>query len=153
MTQESLFRLIGSAGLGAGFAAGEKLPKDKGILKEFKVLRLAAVEGEDYAKTERRLIEKLGAIPKRGGEIRARQLHSLIEEYVAKEKTVIIIITRAHLLTDHTLRCLKSLRELGGRRGDKPGIVLLGKMEPLATVIKKVKSVDLRTSLIPFECG
>lgn len=148
MNQEFIFRTIGTAGLGRGFTAGAKLPKEKGSLKEFKIVRLTAIEAEDYSALEKQLIEKLGESPKRNYAPRARQLQSLLEKQVVKDKILIIIISKAHLLDSHTLQCLKSLRELVDK-GKNPGVVLLGKMDILTDIIKKIKSVEQRTTLLP----
>lgn len=123
MSQESIFRLIGKAGLSGSFAFGKKLPREKGGLKDFKIVRIPAVEGEDYSKFERRLIKKLGETPKRGAEIRARQLIALIKKHTDKGKLYIIIVSKAHMLLQHTLHCLKGLHEIGDMDNVYPGIV------------------------------
>lgn len=149
MTQEQIFRYVGTAGTSGGFAVGKALPKEKGNLKGFKIVRMPAIEGEDYAKFERRLIEKLGEMPKRGAEIRVKQLRVLIEKYADKGKIFIIIISKAHLLSQKTLHCMKGLHEIGTMENIYPGIVFLGDVVKINDMLKKEKSIQLRTSPIP----
>lgn len=149
MTQEPIFRFIGSAGIGGGFIAGNKLPKEKGSLKDFKIVRLPAIKDEDYARFEQRLIKKLGETPKRGGEIRARQLKALIEKFTGKGKMFIIIINKAHLLHHKTLRCFKGIHELDTNEGIHPGFVLLGDIDKINDLLKKEESIRLRTTILP----
>lgn len=149
MNQETIFRFIGSAGLGGGFAVGNKLPKEKGNLKDFKVVRIDAIKNEVIGEFSDRLIIKLGETPKRGNEIKARQLKSLIESFTVKGKKFIAIINKAHLLHQRTLLNLKGIHEWGEGEGTCPGFVLLGNLENINELLKKEDSIRLRTITFP----
>ncbi|GAB4485888.1 MAG: hypothetical protein OHK006_12770 [Thermodesulfovibrionales bacterium] len=147
MTQEAIFRLIGTAGLGKGFAAIERLPAEKGDLKGFKVVRLSAMKDEDYSMIERRLVAKFGVVPKRMRVSRSRQIEELFSRQRAKGKLIIIIIGKAHLLASHTLQCLKNLREIAAK-GHNPGVVLLGKVDEIRISASEVSSVASRINYL-----
>lgn len=138
MTQEELF------GFGFYFAMGKRLPNEKGDLKDFKIIRMSAVKGEDYYKFEGRLIKKLGDTPKRDREIRARQLHALIEKYTGVGKIFIIIVNNAHLLNIKMLLCFKSFHE-----SKNAEFVLLGTTEKIKEIIEKDDGIRLRMVSIP----
>ncbi len=121
MKQENIFRYVGSAGLEGGFMAGIRLPKEKGSLKDFKIMRMSAIEGENVDKFCSRLIKKIGDTPKKRLEMRARQLKSLIEEATSKGKLFIVVINKAHLLHHWTLACLKGVHEFGENERTYPG--------------------------------
>lgn len=149
MNQEAIFRFIGSAGLGGGFAAGSRLPKEKGNLKNFKIVRLSAVNGETVDVLVSRLVQKLSEKPTRGLEARGRQLKALIERYTGNGKNFVLIISKAHLLQRKTLRNLKSIHEFGTIEGSYPGFFLQGDMEQIVSLLIKEPSIKTRTVLLP----
>jgi hypothetical protein len=149
-TQESLFKFACLGRFDGGFIAGSKLPKERGNLKDFKIVRMTAIDGEDYTKFERRLIEKMKESPKRSAETRTRQLKSLIEKYTDKGKIFIIIINKAHLLNERMLLCFKNLHEMDllknvEKEGTYPGFVFLGDMDKFTELLNEVEGVKLRT--------
>ncbi len=147
-TQEEIFQKLSRSGLGGGFAAGNKLPKERGSLKEFKVVRIDAVEDENIAKLSGRLIEKLGEKPKRVIRSREIQLKTLIEDFYNKGKRFITIIKKAHLLHSKTLRSLKILHEFDVRKSIFPSFILLGDIEKIKELLAKEKGIEMRTFIL-----
>lgn len=84
--------------------------------------------------------------PKRGGEVRARQLRRVVGEASRKQK-VVVIIEEAHRLHGQTLRSLKTLREIQWM-GDSElfTVVLIGQSDPMNRA--GVSEVRLRTDCV-----
>lgn len=147
-TQEKIFRLIGSAGLSGGFAIGTCLPKEKGNLKDFMVVHITSVKGENINKLVSRLIETLGEKPKRNLEARARQLKELVKGITAKGKMFIVVIKKAHYLSSRTLYNLKAIHEFGTKKGTYPGFILLGNKTQLMKLLNSEPGIKLRTLVL-----
>lgn len=147
-TQEEIFRELSHSGLGGGFVAGNKLPKERGSLKEFKIIRIDAIEDENIDKLSGRLIEKLGEKPKRIIRSREEQLKALIKESYKKGKRFITIIRKAHLLHPRVLCSLKILHEFDIRKSIFPGFVLLGDIEKIKKLLAEEKGVEMRTHIL-----
>lgn len=84
--------------------------------------------------------------PKRGREIRARQLRRILGEAAAKQN-VVLVIEEGHRLHGQTLRALKTLREMDwmGRK-ELFSVVLVGQSDPMAK--RGVSEVRLRSDSV-----
>ncbi len=85
-------------------------------------------------------------IPKRGREIRARQLRRILGEASSKQN-VVLVIEEGHRLHPSTLRALKTLREMDWM-GKKElfSVVLVGQSDPMAK--RGVSEVRLRSDSV-----
>jgi len=84
--------------------------------------------------------------PKRGGEIRARQLRRILGEASQKEK-IVLTIEEAHRLHGMTLRALKTLREMDWMgETELFAIVLIGQSDPMNKA--GVSEVRLRSDTV-----
>ncbi len=84
--------------------------------------------------------------PKRGREIRARQLRRILGEASAKQN-VVLVVEEGHRLHPSTLRALKTLREMDWM-GKKElfSVVLVGQSDPMAK--RGVSEVRLRSDSV-----
>ncbi len=84
--------------------------------------------------------------PKRGREIRARQLRRILGEASSKQN-VVLVIEEGHRLHPATLRALKTLREMDwmGRK-ELFSVVLVGQSDPMAK--RGVSEVRLRSDSV-----
>ena len=87
--------------------------------------------------------------PKRGGEIRARQLRRILGEASQKEK-IVLIIEEAHRLHGMTLRALKTLREMDWRgETELFAVVLVAQSDPMNKA--GVSEVRLRSDTVHLQ--
>lgn len=84
--------------------------------------------------------------PKRGREIRARQLRRILGEASAKQE-VVLVIEEGHRLHGHTLRALKTLREMDWMgKTELFTVVLVGQSDPMSK--PGVSEVRLRSDSV-----
>jgi type II secretory pathway predicted ATPase ExeA len=87
--------------------------------------------------------------PKRGGEVRARQLRRIVGEASRKQK-IVVVIEEAHRLHGQTLRSLKTLREIQWMGNTELfTVVLIGQSDPMNKA--GVSEVRLRTDCIRMQ--
>ena len=87
--------------------------------------------------------------PKRGGEIRARQLRRILGEASQKEK-IVLVIEESHRLHPMTLKALKTLRELDWRgETELFAVVLIGQSDPMNKA--GVSEVRLRSDTVHLQ--
>jgi len=125
----AMISIVGERGIGktrAVASAIKELNAHRVIVRSLDKLRLLISD------IERAMILDLGEEkPKRGGEIRARQLRRILGEASQKQK-VVVVIEEAHCLHGMTLRALKTLRELDWMgKTELFTVVLLGQSDPM----------------------
>ncbi len=147
MKQEDIFREVGNAGLSGGFAIGRCLPRLKGNLNGFNIMSLKAIKSETSIKFINRIIEALDEKPLRNLESRDRQLEELLIEKTGNKRKFVLIINDAHLLTASIIHTLKKFHEIGSNKNFYPGIVFLGNVDKINTLVKKDKGVSRRSFL------
>lgn len=147
MKQEDIFSNVGNAGLGGGFAIGSGLPRVKGNLKGFNIMTLEAIKSETSIKFINRIIEAIGEKPLRNLEARDRQLKELLIEKTGNKRKFVLIINDAHLLTASIIHTLKNFHEIGSNKNFYPGIVFLGNIDKINTLVKKDNGVSRRSFL------
>jgi hypothetical protein len=97
------------------------------------------------------LIAAFGQKPKYGGgEMRSRQLRSLMAARAENGDQLIFTIQNAHLLPPRTIWTMKPLSEVFDNLGDKTkiGFVFLGDVALLREKIAKMEDIKLRTDFI-----
>jgi len=130
---------------GNQFIAIDKLPDSQGPLNRFKVLEIKITKGMSPDQLINALITALGEKPKYGGgEIRARQLSSLLKSATKNVGKLIFIIQSAHLLPPRTITIMKSLGEIT----EMAGFVFCGEMNKFKKKLEKIDGMNLRTEVI-----
>ena len=126
----------------------------KAALRELKA-RQVVVRSSDKLRLlisdiERAMILDLSEeTPKRGGEIRARQLRRILGEASEKEK-IVLVIEEAHRLHGMTLRALKTLREMDWRgETELFAVVLVAQSDPMNKA--GVSEVRLRSDTVHLQ--
>lgn len=125
----AMVSIVGERGMG-------KTEAIKAGLSGFKA-RIVTIRSADKARLlisdiEQAMIYDLGdEQPKRGREIRARQLRRILGEASAKQD-VVLVIEEGHRLHGNTLRALKTLREMDWMgHSELFTIVLVGQSDPM----------------------
>lgn len=144
MNQEMIFRHVGYAGLSGGFAIGAKLPRVKGNLKKFNVLTIEAMPKETPYTFLIRILKALGGNRVRGQEACIRMIRQLLFSQTGDKQKFILVIEKAYLLQKSVLRMLKIFHEIGSQEDFFPGIVLLGDVDILNSIIAKDKGILMR---------
>jgi hypothetical protein len=122
-----------------GYLIAEQLPQVKGWLEGIKIIEISVERKDDIDGLANKIFKQLGTIPTRGAAQRGRQLTDKFIEIYQEYRHLIIVINDAHLLSDTTLKKLKSFRERTDRYKMVPGIILLG---PLNTLKSAVAGID-----------
>ena len=139
--------VVGERGTGKSLAVKAGLKKSKA--------RQVVVRSSDKSRLlisdiERAMILDLSEeTPKRGGEIRARQLRRILGEASQKEK-IVLTIEEAHRLHGMTLRALKTLREMDWMGEiELFAVVLIGQSDPMNKA--GVSEVRLRSDTVHLQ--
>jgi hypothetical protein len=142
-TQEQVF---GAAG--GGFAIAFALPRDKGNLDTFKVVRLQAEKGDDSTKLGNKIIHALGEKPRRFLLDRGAQIGSLFDSYADRDLNIVIVIRNAHLVNSKTIYELKIMREYSHQAFPKssPCFVLLGNPDQIWALVAEYPGIVMRSS-------
>lgn len=141
---DEMVSIVGKRGSGKSWTvkAGLKKLKAKQVLvRSSDKLRLLISD------IERAMILDLSEeTPKRGGEIRARQLRRILGEASQKEK-IVLTIEEAHRIHGMTLRALKTLREMDWMgESELFSVVLIGQSDPMNKA--GVSEVRLRSDTV-----
>ena len=139
--------IVGKRGSGKSHMVKEGLEKSKArqvVVRSSDKLRLLISD------IERAMILDLSEErPKRGGEIRARQLRRILGEASQKEK-IVLTIEEAHRLHGMTLRALKTLREMDWMgETELFAVVLIGQSDPMNKA--GVSEVRLRSDTVHLQ--
>jgi len=144
---DEMVSIVGKRGSGKSWTV-------KGGLRKLKA-RQVVVRSSDKLRLlisdiERAMILDLSEeTPKRGGEIRARQLRRILGEASQKEK-IVLTIEEAHRLHGMTLRALKTLREMDWMgESELFSVVLIGQSDPMNKA--GVSEVRLRSDTVHLE--
>jgi len=139
--------IVGKRGSGKSHMVKEALKKSN--------VRQVVVRSSDKLRLligdiERAMILDLSEeTPKRGGEIRARQLRRILGEASQKEK-IVLTIEEAHRLHGMTLRALKTLREMDWMgETELFAVVLIGQSDPMNKA--GVSEVRLRSDTVHLQ--
>jgi hypothetical protein len=145
--RETIFNYV----KGSRFVAITRLPDPVEPLVGYQVINIQAEKGMSPEKLSNTLIYAFGEKPKfGGGELRARQLKSLMEAHSENGDQLIFSIQDAHLLPPRTLWSMKPLSEMfdNFREKTKIGFIFLGDVAVLSDKISKMEDIELRTDFI-----
>ena len=130
VNDRAMVAVVGERGIGKSYAV-------RSTLRKIRDVRLVCPLANDINKLligdiEQALILDLGnEKPKRGREIRARQLRRILGE-ASTRKAVVLVIEEAHHLHGLTLRSLKRIREMEWMgNAELLSIILVGQSDPL----------------------
>ena len=144
---DEIVSMVGKRGSGKSWTVKAWLRKSKArqvVVRSSDKLRLLISD------IERAMILDLSEeTPKRGGEIRARQLRRILGEASQKEK-IVLTIEEAHRLHGMTLRALKTLREMSWMgETELFAVVLIGQSDPMNKA--GVSEVRLRSDTVHLQ--
>ena len=143
----AMVSIVGERGIGKSRAVIAALDKNGA-----KVVLIGKSEKEkiSISDIEQAIIFDLsGEAPKRGGEIRARQLRPIVGA-ASRKQQVVVVIEEAQRLHGSTLRSLKTLREISWMgESELFTVVLIGQSDPMNRA--GVSEVRLRTSCVHMQ--
>jgi len=127
------------------------LPREKGNLDSFKVVRIKVEKHDDYTKLGNKIIQTLGEKPFRSLLDRGKQLERLFDWYMERDFILVIVISSAHLINSKTIYDLKRMREFSSEPFPKssPAFILLGNPDQLQGLMEEHVGIQMRSSNLP----
>lgn len=143
----AMVSIVGERGIGKSRAVTAALDK---IGAKIVLVEKSEKEKITISDIEQSIIFDLsGEAPKRGGEIRARQLRPIVGA-ASRKQQVVVVIEEAQRLHGSTLRSLKTLREISWMgESELFTVVLIGQSDPMNRA--GVSEVRLRTDCVHMQ--
>lgn len=138
---------------GKYFTIMDELPENDGDIHEFCVIEIEAHEKFSIFQFEKTVIKTFTSKPaKRGRVERAHQLYDLIQNHQSQtHKPVILIFKNAHLMKLKIFQAMKTVFEGAEYRQTQLGIIFIGDISKIDSIISKDEGISLRADRIHLQ--